>query len=105
MGRLYVDGRRGGELKAQLSVPKVKPGAYHSEGVTVSYRAEGLYSSFTGVTSPNKTRLITGLSLLGFGAGVKIPAPKLRSQIIPTAGLHLGLEFPSANRLELGTEW
>ena len=122
-----------GGLKAQMSedwtdwqLPEVKPGAYHTEEITASYRAEGL-SSLIGVVSPSDEGGAVGMTFFGLGVGVKIPVPELRSQFIPTLGVHLGMfdgsgnkranSFPrdripsfgpfegATNRIELSTEW
>ena len=115
----------GGELKAQ-GLPKVKPGAYHSEGMTISHRL-GL-PSLIGSTSSNGIAMVGALDasgeafdldygLVGYSVGVKIPFPKMRSQLIPSVGFEIGLPSEgsgaindgtlgnTSTRIELAVEW
>ena len=104
------------EVKAQVGLkgPKVKPGAYHAEGMTVSLRTESLFSSFAGSPDilelsyflpPLPPRVLTFFSLLGFGAGVKLPVPALKSQVISTMGMNFGTRRYGASRVDFSTEW
>ena len=113
----------------------IKPGAYHSEGMTLSHRVGvgnlmGSTSShgttLTGISLPfSESMLDLGLDygLVGYSVGAKFPMPKLRSQFIPAVGVEIGApgEFfratsdsgePEddswayiANRIELSAEW
>ena len=91
-----------GELRAQL-FPNLKPGAYHSKGRMVSYRYES--PSFVSAIYPGEKPYPIGVGLVGLGLGLKIPVSKLKSQILPSVGMNLGLGISDANRLELSTEW
>ena len=95
-----------GSLRAQvgLELPKIRPGAYHSEEMTVSFRAECFPATFIGVI-PSADDGITGMGLLGFSAGLKVPVAERKSQIIPTAGINFGAGRYGASRVELSTEW
>ena len=99
-----------GELIAQteLDMPNIKPGAYRSEGTTVSFRVEGLGTNFVGFV-PSDDGGTVGAGILGFSVGLKIPVPERKSQIIPTVGMNLGSGFGAgrygASRVELSTEW